>query len=140
VNGVVWQSNTLFMPTHQRPLGIGPLLERLHDTLDIPVVYVSHAPDEVARLADHIVVMQQGCALAAGPLTETLARLELPIHPGEDAAVVLQGVVLARDTEWQLAHVAFEGGSLWVRDGGAGDRPVGTPAHTGARCQHCAYC
>ena len=99
-----------------------PYLERLHDKLDIPVVYVSHAPDEVARLADHIVVMQAGRAVATGPLTETLARLDLPIHLGEDAGVVLQGVVVERDATWHLARVAFDGGSLWVRDGG---QPLG---------------
>ena len=95
-----------------------PYLERLHDELDIPVVYVSHAPDEVARLADHIVLMQEGRTVAAGPLTETLARLDLPIHLGEDAGVVLRAVVVERDTAWHLARVEFPGGSLWVRDGG----------------------
>jgi molybdate transport system ATP-binding protein len=95
-----------------------PYLERLHDALDIPVIYVSHAPDEVARLADHIVVMQDGRAVAAGPLTETLARLDLPIHLGEDAGVVLRAVVAERDAAWHLARVEFPGGSLWVRDAG----------------------
>lgn len=95
-----------------------PYLERLHDELDIPVIYVSHAPDEVARLADHIVVMQEGRAVGVGPLTETLARLDLPIHLGEDAGVVLRAVVVERDTEWNLARVEFPGGSLWVRDAG----------------------
>jgi molybdate transport system ATP-binding protein len=95
-----------------------PYLERLHDELDIPVLYVSHAPDEVARLADHIVVMNEGRAVAVGPLTETLARLDLPIPLGEDAGVVLRAVVVERDTAWHLARVEFPGGSLWVRDAG----------------------
>ncbi|MEW6118907.1 MAG: molybdenum ABC transporter ATP-binding protein [Pseudomonadota bacterium] len=95
-----------------------PYLERLHDELDIPVLYVSHAPDEVARLADHIVVMAGGKAVAAGPLGDTLARLDLPIKLGEDAGVVLDAVVAARDAEWQLAHMEFAGGRLWVRDHG----------------------
>ena len=95
-----------------------PYLERLQRELDMPVIYVSHAPDEVARLADHLVVMQGGRALASGPLTETLARLDLPIRLGEDAGVVLAATVVERDAHWQLARVAFDGGSLWVRDGG----------------------
>lgn len=96
-----------------------PYLERLHRELEIPVLYVSHAPDEVARLADHIVVMNAGRVLAAGPLTSTLARLDLPIRLGEDAGAVFDATVTARDTDWQLARVAFDGGELWVRDGGA---------------------
>ncbi|MEW6512536.1 MAG: molybdenum ABC transporter ATP-binding protein [Pseudomonadota bacterium] len=98
-----------------------PYLERLHDELEIPVLYVSHAPDEVARLADHIVVMEGGRAVAQGPLTDTLARLDLPIlslHLGEDAGVVLDGTVVERDENWQLARIGFAGGSVWVRDGG----------------------
>ena len=95
-----------------------PYLERLHRELDIPVVYVSHAPDEVARLADHIVAMEAGRALASGPLAEVLSRVDLPIRLGEDAGVVLEGVVVERDASWSLARVAFPGGCLWVRDGG----------------------
>ena len=95
-----------------------PYLERLTRELDIPVVYVSHAPDEVARLADHIVAMEAGRALASGPLADVLARVDLPIRLGEDAGVVLEGVVVERDQRWSLARVAFPGGCLWVRDGG----------------------
>ncbi|MCM2341715.1 molybdenum ABC transporter ATP-binding protein [Rhodoferax sp.] len=102
----------------KRKQEILPYLERLHRELDIPVVYVSHAPDEVARLADHIVVMEAGRAVATGPLTDTLARLDLPIQLGEDAGVVLDAVVAERDAAWHLARVEFPGGSLWVRDGG----------------------
>jgi len=110
---------------HALKLEILPYLERLHDELDIPVLYVSHAPDEVARLADHIVVMEGGRVMAAGPLTDTLARLDLPIKLGEDAGVVLDAVVAARDEEWHLAHIEFAGGRLWVRDHGL---PVGQRA------------
>jgi molybdate transport system ATP-binding protein len=95
-----------------------PYLERLHRELDIPVIYVSHAPDEVARLADYVVLLEQGRVVGTGPLTDTLARLDLPIQLGEEAGVVLQATVAERDAEWHLVRVEFAGGSLWVRDGG----------------------
>lgn len=101
-----------------------PYLEHLHDELEIPILYVSHAPDEVARLADHIVVMDGGRALANGPLSETLARLDLPIRLGEDAGVVIDAMVGTRDQQWHLLRADFSGGSLWVRDMGAAP---GTP-------------
>ena len=100
----------------KRKQEILPYLERLHDELDIPVIYVSHSPDEVARLADHIVAMDGGRAVAAGPLGETLARLDLPIRLGEDVGVVLDATVGEIDAEWHLARVDFAGGSLWTRD------------------------
>ncbi len=96
-----------------------PYLERLHEELSMPILYVSHAPDEVARLADHIVILEAGRVVATGPLAETMVRLDLPVRFGEDAGVVLQGAVAERDAEWHLARVDFDGGSLWIRDAGA---------------------
>ncbi len=109
---------------HRSKGEILPYLERLHGTLAIPVIYVTHSPDEVAHLADHLVVMAGGRAVAGGPLTETLARLDLPIRMGEEAGVVLDARVIERDLVWHLARAAFSGGSLWVRDAGV---PVGDP-------------
>jgi molybdate transport system ATP-binding protein len=102
----------------KRKQEILPYLERLHDELEIPVLYVTHSPDEVARLADHIVALDNGRVVAQGPLQETLARLDLPFQLGEDAGVVLEAVVAERDYAWHLARVAFDGGSLWTRDQG----------------------
>jgi molybdate transport system ATP-binding protein len=96
-----------------------PWLERLRDELDIPMLYVSHAADEVARLADTLVVLERGRVRATGPVAEVLSRLDLPIAVGEDAGVLLDGVVAERDAPWHLCRVAFAGGSLWIRDGGA---------------------
>ncbi|MFH1872201.1 MAG: molybdenum ABC transporter ATP-binding protein [Pseudomonadota bacterium] len=103
---------------HARKQEILPYLERLRDELDIPVIYVSHAADEVARLADHLVVMDGGRAVVQGPLAETLARIDLPIRLGEDAGAVFAATVVERDAEWHLARVEFDGGELWVRDSG----------------------
>lgn len=100
----------------KRKREILPYLERLHDELDIPVLYVSHSPDEVARLADYLVVLDGGKVVANGPLGETLARLDLPIRLGEDAGVVIDTQVGDVDSEWHLARVNFSGGSLWTRD------------------------
>ncbi len=109
----------------QRKREILPYLERLRDELDIPMVYVSHAPDEVARLADHLVVLDGGRVVGAGSLAETLARIDLPIRLGEDVGVVLEAVVDTVDANWQLCRVAFPGGSLWTRDHGiAPGKPV----------------
>ena len=101
-----------------------PYLERLHDELDIPILYVSHSPDEVARLADHLVVLDAGRTIATGSLVDTLARLDLPIRLGEDAGVILTGMIAERDARWHLARVQCEGADFWVRDGG---HPVGHP-------------
>jgi molybdate transport system ATP-binding protein len=102
----------------KRKQEILPYLERLHDELDIPVLYVSHSADEVARLADHLVVMEAGRALASGTLANTLARLDLPIRLGEDAGAIIDATVAEVDSTWHLARMEFAGGSLWTRDQG----------------------
>jgi len=91
-----------------------PYLERLHDALDIPVCYVSHSPDEVARLADHVVLLAEGRVVAAGGLRETLARLDLPTAFSEDAGVVIEAVVADHDPAYHLTRLDFPGGSVVV--------------------------
>jgi molybdate transport system ATP-binding protein len=97
-----------------------PYLQRLQRELSIPVVYVSHALDEVAQLAQHLVLLDQGRVLAAGALPEMLARLDLPLARGDAAGVVLDGTVAERDARWQLARVSLHGSEagLWTRDDG----------------------
>ncbi|TDR48207.1 molybdate transport system ATP-binding protein [Pseudomonas brenneri] len=99
----------------QRKGEILPYLERLHDQLEIPVLYVSHAQDEVARLADHIVLLNEGKALASGPIGETLARLDLPLARGDDAGVVINGTVSSHDAHYQLLTLQLPDSPLQMR-------------------------
>jgi molybdate transport system ATP-binding protein len=95
-----------------------PYLDRLHAELSLPVVYVSHAIDEVTRLADQLVLLEAGRVRAAGALAEMLARLDLPIAHGDAAGVVVDAVVGAHDAPWRLARLDIDGAacSLWARD------------------------
>ncbi|MFQ6346343.1 molybdenum ABC transporter ATP-binding protein [Pseudomonas sp. R11F] len=99
----------------QRKNEILPYLERLHDELEIPLLYVSHAQDEVARLADHLVLLSDGKALASGPIGETLARLDLPMALGDDAGVVINGAVSAYDAHYQLLTLQLPDSALSMR-------------------------
>ena len=104
----------------RRKAEVLPYLDRLHEELGIPIVYVSHAIDEVARLADHLVLMEAGRVLADGPLPDMLARLDLPVALGDDAGVVLDAVIGERDAQWHLARLDVDGEAcrLWTRDPG----------------------
>jgi molybdate transport system ATP-binding protein len=99
----------------QRKNEILPYLQRLHDELDIPVLYVSHAQDEVARLADHLVLLSDGKALASGPIGETLARLDLPMAMGDDAGVIIEGQVSAYDAQYQLLSLQLPATEMSIR-------------------------
>ncbi|MDO9359518.1 MAG: molybdenum ABC transporter ATP-binding protein [Polaromonas sp.] len=96
----------------QRKADVLPYLEKLHAELDIPILYVSHAPDEVARLADHLVLMQAGRAAASGPTRELMTRLDLPLAHGDAAAAVIEATVTQLEPAWQLCHLDFSGGQI----------------------------
>lgn len=98
----------------KRKSEILPYLERLHDELEIPVFYVSHVPDEIARLADYVVLLAEGRVVAAGGLRETLARLDLPTAFTEDAGVVIEAVVADHNEAYHLTRLDFTGGSVVV--------------------------
>lgn len=95
-----------------------PWLERLRDELKIPMLYVTHSADEVARLADTLVVLERGQIKACGPVVDVLAHTGSPLVLGEDVGALLSATLDARDERWQLARVSFSGGSLWLRDTG----------------------
>lgn len=97
-----------------------PYLERLRDEAGIPIVYVTHSPDEVSRLADHLVILRDGRVVATGPLRDLQARLDLPRTVGDEVGVVLDAIVGEVDKKWDLARSDFSGGSLWARDHGIG--------------------
>ncbi|PWB31382.1 molybdenum ABC transporter ATP-binding protein [Pseudomonas sp. SDI] len=92
-----------------------PYLERLHDQLQIPLIYVSHAQDEVARLADHLVLLEQGKVQASGPIGQTLARLDLSLAQEEDAGVIIDGRVAGYDRHYQLLDLQLPNSPLSLR-------------------------
>jgi molybdate transport system ATP-binding protein len=96
----------------QRKAEVLPYLERLHTELAIPVIYVSHAPDEVARLADHLVLLDTGKVIASGPTRELLTRLDLPLAHGDAAAAIVDAVVTRVEPTYHLSHAAFAGGQI----------------------------
>jgi molybdate transport system ATP-binding protein len=106
----------------QRKAEVLPYLERLHVELAMPVVYVTHAMDEVARLADHLVLMEAGRVRAAGALTELLARSDLPLADVDGGGTVLDARVLEHDERFQLTRLGIAGGMLWA---GRVARPAG---------------
>jgi molybdate transport system ATP-binding protein len=98
----------------KRKQEILPFLERLTRELDIPIIYVSHSIDEVARLADHLVLIDAGRVTASGPTAELMTRLDLPLAHGDTAGAVLTAIVLSHDDEDHLTTAFFCGNTLTV--------------------------
>lgn len=91
-----------------------PFLDRLHERLSLPVVYISHDMTEIERLADHLVLMQSGSVIAAGPLQLLQSDPALPLAGAREAAVSLDAMVEAYDTRYGLLTLQADGGRLLV--------------------------
>ncbi|MDU0354737.1 molybdenum ABC transporter ATP-binding protein [Paraglaciecola aquimarina] len=103
-----------------------PYLERLAGMFELPILYVTHAMDEVMRLADYGLVMKEGRIIAQGKVPELFNDCHLQVVPETELGAVLECQVVAIDNAWSLMKVNFVGGQLWI------------PAHEnsqGAKCR-----
>ena len=91
-----------------------PFLERLHERLSLPVIYISHDMAEIERLADHLILMQQGKVIGAGPLQDLQSDPSLPLVGARDAAISLDAKVEAYDRGDGILMLQVEGGRLLV--------------------------
>ncbi len=92
-----------------------PFVERLRDEIRIPIVYVSHALPEVARLATTMVVLSNGRVVAAGPLADIMTRLDLfPLTGRHEAGAILETRVAAHDADLGLTLLESQAGRLRV--------------------------
>ncbi len=89
-----------------------PYFDRLHDELSIPAVYVSHDIEEISRLCDHLVLLDNGKVAASGNLFDILPRVDVPMLAGRNAGVVLWAVPV--DHEDGLTKFDFADGDIWV--------------------------
>jgi molybdate transport system ATP-binding protein len=101
-----------------------PFLERLHERLSMPIVYISHDMTEIERLADHLVLMANGYVTATGRLATLQSDPALPLAASREASVSLDGLVGGYDDRYGLLNLRVKGGRLMV---------PAPPAPTGAR-------
>jgi molybdate transport system ATP-binding protein len=98
----------------QRKAEILPYLESLRDQLHMPVIYVSHAVDEVARLADHLVLLDAGQVTASGATHDLITRLDLSLAHGDAAGAIVHTTICGHEPAYHLTLAEFPGGRLSV--------------------------
>lgn len=109
----------------QRKAEVLPFIATLSRRFGIPILYVSHSMDEVLRLADTLVLMDDGRAVAVGAVEELLSRPDLrPLTGRTEAGAVITATVAGHDATYGVSRLAFPGGTLMVA---RVDHTVGTP-------------
>ena len=103
-----------------------PFIEQLRNHLDIPVIYVSHNTDEVARIADFLVLLEQGKVIGEGTLSELLTSIKLPLAQRDDAEAIVMANAVSYDAHYKMNTLDFDGNKLRV----LGDE---IPAHSKTR-------
>jgi len=91
-----------------------PYLMTLREELDIPVLLVSHSTEDVARLADHLVLMENGRILADGDTSTMFTSLDLPLAHTDTASAIIDAVISGYDEAYHLSKLDFEGGQCFV--------------------------
>ncbi len=90
-------------------------IEQLPEEFGIPIIYVTHAIEEAARLAKALAVMAEGKIIASGPAQAILARLDLARYLGHfEAGAIIEGVVRGEDPAYGLTRVDIGSGTLEV--------------------------
>ncbi len=105
-----------------RKAEILPYLAQLRDAFHLPIVYVTHALEEVARLADTLVLMEEGRVIAAEPLADITHRADLALAARDDAGAILDARIAAHDPDRMLSVLGIGGAHLLVP---LLDRPLG---------------
>ncbi len=120
----------------RRKAGIMPYIEQLPTVFGVPVIYVTHAIDEVTRLADQMVVLVNGKKIADGDVIEVLERHELQSIIGRfEAGVVLDATVHSHDDEFKLTQFDCNGARITMPHAGL---PIGSPVRLRVRARDVA--
>lgn len=100
-----------------RKQDIMPYLRQLRQYLKIPIIYVSHSIEEVAHLASHVIMLDNGMIQASGTPEHVFSQTACRQSAADDnTTVIWQGVLSERAEHWHLAKITCAGGELWVRD------------------------
>ncbi|MFA6342517.1 MAG: molybdenum ABC transporter ATP-binding protein [Fibrobacteraceae bacterium] len=93
-----------------------PYLQKMQRELHIPILYVSHSPEEVAQLANHLVVLEKGTCIASGTIADVLTQVNLPVSLGEEPCSIFDATIEELDNKDHLCRLKVGEQDLWVRN------------------------
>lgn len=95
-----------------------PYLDSIHNDLEIPILYVTHSQSEMSRLADHLLLIEDGHIIGSGPVNDMLTRFDMPLSHGAEAVSIIEAKIVGCEAKFNLMHLEFLGGQFVVPDNG----------------------
>ena len=93
---------------------IVPLLKRIQKQFTLPILYITHALDEVMQLADDIILLERGKIRAQGALPTISTRLDLDLAHQDDAESLLLATVRSHEAQFHLLHLDSDFGPIYL--------------------------
>lgn len=91
-----------------------PYIESLNKEMGVPIIYVSHSSEEIARLADQLILIEDGLVKASGPINELLTRADLSLAHRRQAESIILAEAEKYDEVFQLNYLRSDFGSFLV--------------------------
>lgn len=91
-----------------------PWIEKIRNESRISMLYITHSVDELGKLADHLILMQDGRVVESGSMKSVLSRPAATRLLGDESSTVLSGVIVEQSPEWQLQRIRTAAGDLWI--------------------------
>ena len=120
-----------------RKAEILPLIEDLKSEFNLTTLYISHSIEEIARLADTLLLLDKGEMKAVGPISNILNRLDLiPFAGGYDAGTLIEATVTAYEPGHHMLTLKTESGGKLYITGSA--KEIGSPVRLRIRARDVA--
>jgi molybdate transport system ATP-binding protein len=89
-------------------------LKKISEELHIPILYVSHSLDEVIKIADRLLLLENGKMIRLGPVEDLLCELDLSVLQGDLSSALLYGVFDHEESEFGIACILCEGQKIYL--------------------------
>jgi molybdate transport system ATP-binding protein len=108
-----------------RKRDVMPYLERLAQNINVPILYVTHSLNEILRLSNYMLIVENGKVIESGPIEQVWHSQSMkPWHAFSEQSSLFKGIISGQNEHYALTKVSLsEDIHLWVQfiEGEIGD-------------------
>jgi molybdate transport system ATP-binding protein len=89
-------------------------LKKISEELAIPIIYVSHSLDEVIKIADRVLLIENGSVVKLGPVEKLLCQLDLSLLQGDQSSALLYGIIDHHEADLGITCIQCDGQKIYL--------------------------